>query len=286
MECIGDRIDYDDAAVAIAMKTSGKVTVTEADLFGSDVETHDEKFALSATRISQQAQAAFRFNDSIDERELKPVLVKRLKKAIDQRDWDMPSEADLRRSVDLIGMVAPHLLHNACRECLAKAVEVKQDEEIPESYWGPSGLEPSKRSLYKVYPAELNKEEAAFARLLDADDTGTVLWWLRNVENARWAVTIVLPNGRRHFPDFVIGVDGRKSQDGIALAETKDDGETGRLYSRSNTDKTRTEHKSYGSALMVYREPDGTWSRVEYRPDVKSHVPAGEFRIRDLVWSK
>lgn len=286
VQCIGARVDFGDAVVNLVMRTAGKVMVTEADVFGDNVERREERFALSNAKISQQAQFSFRFNDAIDERELKPVLLDRLRREIDKRDWTMPSEADLRRAIDLVGMTMPHLLHNACRECMATTVDIRQDEPIPASYFGPPGLEPSARSLYRVFPHDLNREERAFAQLLDSDDSGTVIWWLRNVENARWAVTIVLPNGKRHFPDFVIGVDGRKTQDHVALVETKDDGETGRLFSKANTDKVRSDHSRYGSALMVYRDNDGNWSRVEYRPDFKTHVPAGPFSVRELVWSK
>jgi superfamily II DNA or RNA helicase len=286
VQCIGSRIDFGDAVVNLVMRTAGKVMVTEADVFGNDVERHEEKFALSNSKISQQAQMAFRFNDSIDERELKPALLERLRREIDKRDWAMPGDSDLRRAIDLVGMTMPHLLHSACRECMATAVEVRQDEPIPEIYYGPPGLEPALRSLFKVFPHDLNREERAFAEMLDTDDTGTVIWWLRNLENARWAVTIVLPNGKRHFPDFVIGVDGRKTQDHIALVETKDDGETGRLFSKANTDKVRSDHSRYGSALMVYRDGEKNWTRVEYRPDIKTHVPAGTFSVRELVWSK
>lgn len=114
-----------------------------------------------------------------------------------------------------------------------------------------------------------------------------MLWWLRNVENARWAVTIVLPNGRRHFPDFVVGVDARrKSRDGIALAEVKDDGRTGRLFSTVNTDKVRTEHREYRSALMVFRNDRGQWFNVAYRADLRMHQPGSQFTIDDLVWTQ
>lgn len=283
---IGDRIDFGDAVVNLVMRTKGKATVTEADLFGLEVERRVEDFPLSNARISQQAQMAFRFNDSIDDRDLKPVLLARLRREIDARGLSMPSESDMRRAIDLVGMSMPHLLHNACRECMAASVEVRQDEPIPDIYYGPPALEPARKGLYRVFPQEMNREERAFAELLDADESGVVLWWLRNVENARWAVTIVLPNGRRHFPDFVIGIDGRKTMDHVALAETKDDGETGRLFSRSNTDKVRSEHSRYGSALMVFRGPDRSWHRVEYRPDLRSHAPSGAFAIRDLVWTR
>lgn len=286
VHCIGDLIDFGDSVVNLVLRTKGKATVTEADLFSLDIDRHVDDFPLSNARISQQAQMAFRFNDSIDDRELKPVLVARLRREFDKRGLDQPSVSDLRRAVDLVGMVMPHLLHNACRDCMAANVEVRQDEPIPDVYWGPEGLEPAGRSLYRVFPAQLNREERAFAEMLEADDTGTVLWWLRNVENARWAVTVVLPNGRRHFPDFVIGVDGRKTDNHIALVETKDNGETGRLFSKVNTDKVRTDHSRYGSALMVFRDADGGWQKIAYNPAIHMHMPSGAFSIRDLVWSR
>ena len=193
----------------------------------------------------------------------------------------------MARGISLAVLMYPHLLHDACRICLARTVQILQDEPIPDPYWGPPGLERASKSLYGVFPANMNIEEAAFARLLDADATGAVEWWLRNVENTRWAVTIVLPNGKRHFPDFVIGVSGRKSLDRIGLVEVKDDEETGRLNSSGNSDKVRTEHSRYGSAVMVTRDPKTKdWYRVEYFPDIRRHQPAAQFRIADLIWTK
>jgi type III restriction enzyme len=124
--------------------------------------------------------------------------------------------------------------------------------------------------------------------MLDEDQTGTVLWWLRNVSNARWAVSIVLPNGNRHFPDFVIGVDARRrSVDNIVLAEIKDDGRDGRLFSTINTDKVRTEHSKYRSAIMIFFDYyTREWTKVAYRPDLHRHVPSTPFNINDLVWTQ
>jgi type III restriction enzyme len=116
--------------------------------------------------------------------------------------------------------------------------------------------------------------------------SGTVLWWLRNVSRARWAVSIVLPNGERHFPDFVVGVDARRrSKDSIVLAEVKDDGRDGRLFATKNTDKVRTEHRDYRSALMVFRDQSGEWFNVAYRPDIQRHTPGARFAINNLLWT-
>lgn len=287
VRCIAQKITIDEAAISLIHRTRGKVLVTEEDVFEHARTIGRENVPLSNLRIAQQAQMAFRFNEAVDDRDLKPALVERLKRELDERGIDAPEdEKELLRAIDLLVMARPELLHDACRSCLAQAVETRQNVEIPAVYYGPDLLERADKGLYGVFPAEMNEEELAFARLLDSDQTGTVLWWLRNVENTRWAVSIVLPNGRRHFPDFVIGVTPqRRSTDSIALVEVKDDGRTGRLFATANTDKVRTEHREYRSALMVFRDDRGRWINVVYRPDLQRHDVGGQFNITDLIWA-
>ncbi|GLR80266.1 DEAD/DEAH box helicase family protein (plasmid) [Azospirillum oryzae] len=284
--CIAERIQIDDAVVNLVNRTKGKVVVTEEEVFGHEVLVGTQSVPISNVRIAQEAQMAFRFNDGIDERELRPALVSRLRRELDDRGQEV-EEKDLRRAVNLIAMTRPSLLHDACRSCLASVVEIHQDVDIPDHIEAMGTLQRSAKSVYGVFPSTMNREERAFADLLDADTTGTVLWWLRNVENTRWAVSIVLPNGRLHYPDFVIGVDARrKSEDNIALAEVKDDGRTGRLFSRGNTDKVRSEHARYKSALMVYRDEVGDWIKAVYRADIERLTDGERFKISDLVYTQ
>lgn len=283
--CMAQRMEIDGSTLNFVRRTRGRVLVTERDVFGTERTTTAESVPISPLRIAQQAQLAFRFNDGIDPRDLKPALAARLQAEIEGAGMDPLGEQELRRAVDLVAMAKPQLLHDACRACLAQVVEIRQDEEIPSAYEGPAGLERAEKSLYGVFPASMNLEESAFARVLDEDTTGTVLWWLRNVSSARWAVSIVLPNGERHFPDFVVGVDARRrSQDSVALVEVKDDGRDGRLFATKNTDKVRTEHSAYRSALMVFRDQSGDWINVAYRPDIGMHAPGSRFGVRDLLW--
>lgn len=285
--CISERVAIDDEAINLIYRNWGRVHVTEEELFEGERQTSVSNAPISAARIAAGAQAAFRFNDSIDERDLKPALLNRLRAAIIEKGLREPEERDLRRGVDLLGLLRPNLLTDACRSCLAGAVEVLQNEPIPELYQAPPGLEHARLSLYRVFPNDLNREELAFARLLDEDKTGTVLWWLRNPHNARWAVSIVLPNGERHFPDFVIGVNGnRRTLDNIALAEVKDDGTTGRLFSEKNGRKVRVQHSQYRRCLMVYRDDSSGWYQVAWRADLQRHVPADRFDVRQLEWTE
>lgn len=289
VNCIAQRIQIDDGVIAMVDRTFGKVVVTEEDVFGTARRTSKESVPLSGARIAQQAQMSFRFNEGIDVRDLKSALLKRLRQELDERGHAVEGkERELRRAVDLLAMTRPEVLHDACRACLAQVVEIRQDEEIPAFYEGPAHLERAEKSLYGIFPTDrMNGEELAFARLLDEDKTGTVRWWLRNEENTRWGVSIVLPNGRRHFPDFIIGVDARRrSLDGIALAEVKDDGRTGRLFSTVNRDKVRTEHREYRSAIMVVQYERGEWFSVAYRPEIQSHQIGGRFSIEELVYTQ
>lgn len=287
VRCISERVAIDDEAINLIYRNWGKVHVTEEELFGGERQTSISNAPISAARIAAGAQAAFRFNDSIDERDLKPALLERLRQAIIDKGMREPEERDLRRGVDLLGLLRPNLLTDACRSCLAGAVEVLQNEPVPEYYQAPPNLEHARLSLYRVFPSDLNREELAFARLLDADKTGTVLWWLRNQHNARWAVSIVLPNGERHYPDFVIGINGnRRTLDNIALAEVKDDGSSGRLFSDKNGRKVRVQHSQYRRCLMVYRDENLGWYQVAWRADLQRHVPAERFDIRQLEWTE
>jgi hypothetical protein len=287
VRCISERVAIDDEAVNLIYRNWGRVHVTEEELFGGDRKTSVTNAPISAARIAAGAQAAFRFNDTIDERDLKPALLERLRAAIIDKGMQEPKERDLRRAVDLLGLLRPNLLTDACRSCLAGAVEILQNDPIPELYQARPDLEQARLNLYRVFPDDLNREELAFARLIDEDKSGTVLWWLRNPHNARWAVSIVLPNGERHFPDFVIGVNSnRRTLDNIALAEVKDDGTSGRLFSEKNGRKVRVQHSQYRRCLMVYRDQSSGWYQVAWRSDIQRHVPAERFDIRQLEWTE
>jgi type III restriction enzyme len=116
---------------------------------------------------------------------------------------------------------------------------------------------------YDVFPPNMNENERRFAELLDSDDSGRVKWWLRLQENANWAVTLMLPTGKRFFPDFAVGVAGRRTPDAIALIETKDDGVTGRLHSETNREKITALHQDYRNVRWTYQGERG-WTELHY----------------------
>jgi superfamily II DNA or RNA helicase len=113
VRCISERVAIDDEAVNLIYRNWGRVHVTEEELFGGTRQTSVSNAPISAARIAAGAQAAFRFNDSIDERDLKPALLDRLRAAIIDKGMREPEERDLRRAVDLLGLLRPNLLTDA-----------------------------------------------------------------------------------------------------------------------------------------------------------------------------
>lgn len=253
------------------------------DLFASESpETVDLRLRLSNARVAEKAQLAFNFNDAIDPRQLKQALVRELRAIVDDKGFEA-EERDLRRAIDLAGMMEPEKLKAAIKTAQARNVRTDNSEPVPEHYLGPEGLSEARKAAYGVFPHRLNREEQDFAAFLDADQTGTVKWWMRNPENEMWATRLILPSGHRFFPDFVVGVSGRTTPDTIALVEVKDDGETGRLQSDRNVEKIRVQHRDYRNVFWTYRS-DGTWIRAQYAEGLHKIVPKDRFEVKELIY--
>ncbi len=272
------------------LKRKTKAHLSFEDLFrevaseaGRDDPGLDFRVRLSNAKIAERAQLAFRFNDAIDIRLLKGALVRELGSIVDDEGLDV-TETDIRRAIDLAGMLRPGALIEAIKVASAKNTRLDNSESVPFRIFGPNGLPPANRAFHGVYPHSMNNEERAFAEILDRDCTGVVKWWLRNTENAAWATRMVLPSGKRFFPDFVVGVKGRSCRDGIALVEIKDDGVTGRLQSDSNIEKIRVLHRVYQNVFWTYRS-DGTWVRAEYDVGLGRIVARKRFEIEEMVYT-
>jgi type III restriction enzyme len=272
-----------DELFRLLNKTGGKADLSLRELFtGTMGDGRKVDIRLSDARIADEAQKAFDFNDSIDTRTLKKALVARLSNLADEGGYQNVSEHDLRRVIDLSIMSNPSRIFEAIRHAHAQFMDTKEDLPIPEETddW-PDDLKSARLGAYGVFPERLNAEELSFAELLDEDDSGTVKWWLKNPENVKWATQIILPTGRRFFPDFAIGVRGRKNKDQIALVEIKDDGETGRLQSDINLLKAQVRHKDYGRVTWAFR--DGRWVKGEFSPLVNRIVAQDRFNIDMLM---
>jgi len=283
VEDIAREFCQDTSLIIEVHRRMRKATLNLRDLFIEEgaQSGRDISLLISNARIADKAQIAFQFNDSIDPRLLQRALVTALGARCEQ-EGIAATVSDLRRAIDLSVMKDPDRLRDAMRQALAKRVVTKRIAIPTEQYWV-EDLDPTKKSGYGAFPDRLNKEERAFAEFLDADMTGTVKWWLRNPENELWATRLILPSGKRFFPDFAVGIAGRSTPDMVALVEIKDDGETGRLHSDANVEKIRVRHREYGQVFWSFREGD-QWVRVRYAEGLHRIVPEDKFKISEMVY--
>ncbi len=272
-----------DTPIRYLMTRKGKAQVSLRDLFlGGDIESRDFNVRMSDARIAEAAQASFAFNDHLDPRRFKQALIEEFARWCDN-DGIEYEENDLRRALDLFAMSRPSALSAALREAQAAHLQVTDAEPLPPLLVDADAvLNTARLGAYGVFPPNMNKEERSFAEWLDADRTGRVQWWLRLQESASWAVTLILPTGRRFFPDFAVGVEGRNTHDRIALVEIKDDGVSGRLHSDENRIKIRQSHREYGHVAWTVRE-EGTWAHARLDPDLDRIFTRGRFDVDALL---
>jgi hypothetical protein len=273
----------DERLINLLNKRLSLAKVDLRDIFAAESgETLDISVRLSPELISKKAQLAFNFNDTIDRAQLKRAIVRHLMQIVLEQGLDNTVN-DARRAVDMTIATRPNAIRNPIKSVQSRYARTVEDEPIPPALVGPKGLLKARLGAYGVFPPTMNKEEQSLAELLDADTSGLVKWWLRNPENTTWAVRIMRPSGRLFFPDFVVGVAGRKTPDMIALIEVKDDGSDGRLHSQDNREKIQTVHNSYRNVFWTYRNNEKIWVRAQYDDSILDIVPRGRFAISDLV---
>jgi len=269
--------------VRYLMTRKGKAQVKLRDLFlGGDIESRDLSVRMSDSRIAEAAQESFAFNDHLDPRRFKQALIEEFVRRCDDEGIEH-EQRDLRRALDLFAMSHPGALSTALREAQAPHLQVADAEPLPPLMVDAEAvLDTARLGAYGVFPPNMNGEERGFAEWLDADKTGRVQWWLRLQESTNWAVTLILPTGRRFFPDFAVGVEGRNTPDRVALVEIKDDGSSGRLHSDDNRIKIRQSHREYGNVAWTVREA-GTWAHARLDPDLDRIFTRGRFDVDALL---
>ena len=214
-----------------------------------------------------------------DPRELRRALLRKMEAVL--REEAMP-EAEAPDKVayflNVILAAHPELLLEAQKAALATTAELLDAEELPSELVCDAPLPASPRNLYGVTPAELNSWERNFAGLLDRDANNLVRWWHRNLPRKPWSVNVLLPDGHGFYPDFIVGIEGRHTEEGALLAEPK--------FAFERTDeapKVQAEHGAYGRVLVLHLQDGGQWMVVRY--DQRHHKPAlaGEFRLADAA---
>ena len=186
---------------------------------------------------------------------------------------------NLRRAMHLILIAHKNLLRDAVRTCSARHKELVDTAPLPATFTWPTGCLTARLGAYGVFPPDLNKDELAFAQMLDADTSETVAWWHRNEPCKPYSVGLVMPDGRGYFPDFIVKVQGRRNGDGILLVEVK--GEF--LLNSGNTpDKALASHGLYRQPLMVMLEKTGRWMTLRFNGKRNTLEPDTVFRLDAL----
>jgi len=104
-----------------------------------------------------------------------------------------------------------------------------------------------------------------------------VLWWHRNPSRKGWSINVLMENGNNFYPDFIVGIKQRKTQDGGLLADTKYAYET-----TKELPKLLAEHASYGRVLILSKNLGEAAWRIARMVDGKPGL-GDRFRVADAA---
>jgi type III restriction enzyme len=234
---------------------------------------------LSPEHAALLAQKTLLRSQVFDARELRKALLRKVQAVM--REEALPDADDPGKVAHFLNVILathPELLVAAQKAATAATAEVLDAEDLPEELVSAERLPASPGNAYRVVPPDLNTWEKSFAGALDRDGSESVLWWHRNLPHKPWSVSVLLPDGRSFFPDFVIGVAGRKTEDQALLADPKFGFERG-----EEAAKLTTRHPVYGRVLVVYLEGGVRWMTVGIDPASGRAKQEREFRVSDMA---
>lgn len=283
LSCMEQQVAFDNRALLTALAKDVQIIRIEKAHF---VNAQEEQRSIIQARIDlekaeRQAQLMLMRQTYLSPKDLQDHLLKRLAAEFVNHGLSevAQDEERLEAALSLILVRYPGLLKDVEKQCAARFSFTREAEPLPGFVESLEPLSPSFKNIYAVFPSDLNEWEVEFAKLLDNDSSGTVLWWHRNPVKKKHSVAIVRPDGGRFFPDFVVGVKGRAlGKDGILLIETKH-----AIGSVDSKIKAVIEHKDYGRALMIHwkdwHDPKNrTAMTVTYDPATDKNVLDAVFR--------
>jgi hypothetical protein len=278
LACIGGKVAIGDKELSEGRRAKTTVIRREEEIFTRTVIDSKYQARISEAEIARRAQRVLFEPDYLDPRDLHAVLFKRLQSEYEARGFES-DDRDLELVLDLILVAFPNLIRQAARECAAQYAELMDTSPLPDCIELPSGARTSRLNVYGVMPPDLNRDEMAFAEMLDRDLSGTVEWWHRNEPRKPWSIGLILPNGAQYFPDFVVKVNGRTLGDGLLLVETKGDH---LLNSGDTLDKVLASHQLYKRPVMLMREDSGRFMTIRQDANGKNS-PDQIFRLDLMV---
>lgn len=262
------------------MKNKIPVERRTLDVFTSEIQ-QEFNFAadLSPDQAARQAQKVLLENKVLDPRELRRALLRKMEQVMREETMSEADDSDkVAHFLNVILATHPELLRHAQKAAIAQHAEIIETGDLPEEITSDAPLAQSPRNIYQVRPEGLNGWESDFADLLDHDSGGHVLWWHRNEPRQPSSVNVLMPDGRGFYPDFIIGIEGRKTEDHALLADPKLN-----FAREDEAPKVLAEHRAYGRVLILARDGASRWMAVEYDEKRRTPFAAREFRLADAA---
>lgn len=259
-ENCAERFIVSTREVLDAMRDKIPVERRTLDVFlGTMQQEFNFEAELSAAEAAKRANDALLKNKTFDSRELRRALLRKL--ATTMREVGIAESDDVSqvaRFLNVILATHPERLWEAQKLALRSHFEIVAADDLPREIVSTDPLPKSPRNLYEVMPPDLNGWEREFAELLDRDPHRLVVWWHRNPSDKPWSVNVQMPNGKGFYPDFIIGIEGRQTEEGALLADPKE-----RFETSQEAPKVLAEHRIYGRVLILAKEA-GHWMTVGF----------------------
>ncbi|MGZ8250318.1 DEAD/DEAH box helicase [Methylomagnum sp.] len=281
VKCAGVYLKLSGEVLQAGLRKTVRITrKTVADIFDSHTPAVDTVQAkLSHAELARRAQRVLFQAEYYNPRDLEDALLAALRLEYNDEQGIGLDDGELRRALNLILATYPNLVRDSVRVCMARDKEILDAAPLPAHVEALPGAVRSRLNVYGVMPPDLNEHERKFAEFLDADTSGTVLWWHRNPSRKPWSIRLIIPEGDGYYPDFVIGVKNRTRGGGILLAEIKG----GHILDSEETrEKARAEHKTYGPPVLLTRRDDGKFWIARYIPKENRVEPDQVFRVEHM----
>jgi hypothetical protein len=250
----------DELIRAIGAQRGVQLQKQTLEIFTRELQQELAFGAPSPDHARREAQRVLVQSGMFSAKVLREQLVRRLREDLAHRGFaDASDTVAVSRILDMLIAARPAILREAERKALATAMRVSQADPLPNEIVSDSPLITSRLNVYGVLPnSSFNDWERRFATDLDADHTGTVLWWHRNPPRKSYSINVLMDNGRGFFPDFIVGIRDRRRTDHGLLADTKFAWESSMEYP-----KLLAEHEAYGKALILTRDSNSpSWQIV------------------------
>lgn len=280
-EEVADKFTADAEALLDASMARADVKVVKLTL---EIFTHavQTEFSFAPPSLEEKQKLAQRtllkYRD-LSAKVLREVLASRLHVMLARRGFEAADDrARLHECLDELLWQRPALLADAYKRAVAAKAIVYAAGDLPAEFESEIELKSSKLNVYGCYPI-MGGWERAFAEYLDGDDTDTVLWWHRNEPHKDWSINVLMDNGQGFFPDFVVGIRGRPTEDNGLLTDPKE------AYSRTKElPKLAAAHAAYGKVLILTKENDrGRWEIATWDAAGEKPTIAGPFRTAEAA---